>query len=52
VIKNLHDGTDYHYVKGEMFPVWLVARLIRSVWEYGDRKRMELIAEANSAPAL
>jgi hypothetical protein len=43
LIENIHRATDYRYFTGAMVPIGTVASLIRNVWEYKDRKYMNLI---------
>jgi hypothetical protein len=40
LIANIHRRTDCQYAANDMMPVWAAADLIRSVWEYMDRKYM------------
>lgn len=49
LIENIHRVTDYQYAASPhaasgLIPVWRVADLIRSVWEYMDRHETELMA--------
>jgi hypothetical protein len=46
LIDHIHAATDYAYTDSERIPVWIAADLIQSVWEYMDRRYMELQAEA------
>jgi hypothetical protein len=43
VIENIHDFTGDSYREAGLIPVAHVARLIQSVWEYMDRKRLDEI---------
>jgi hypothetical protein len=52
LISNIHDATDYAYVRNGMIPIGAVASLIQAVWEYEDRKYTELMAETASARGL
>jgi hypothetical protein len=38
LIEHIHRETDYHYATTGMMPVSVVADLIRSIWEFMDRK--------------
>jgi hypothetical protein len=50
LVATIHVATDYQYTQTGLLPVQLVAALIRSVWEYEDRKLTKLLAEQNSPP--
>ena len=43
LIEQIHAHADYQYAASGMMPVWATADLIRSVWEYMDRKYMDQI---------
>jgi hypothetical protein len=47
LIENIHRRTDHQYAFSGRMPVWAVADLIRSVWEYMDRKAMAMIEPDN-----
>jgi hypothetical protein len=49
LITHIHHASDYAYAVSGLVPVSAVADLIRSVWEYEDRKHMELLAQAANA---
>jgi hypothetical protein len=40
LIENIHQQTGHQYFRSGMMPVGAAANLIRSMWEYMDRKLM------------
>jgi hypothetical protein len=43
LVANIHIATDHQYIQTGLLPARLVAALIKSVWEYEDRKVMKLL---------
>lgn len=52
LIMNIHYATDYQYVAHDMMPVWAAADLIRSVWEYMDRRYMSEISRISEIQSI
>jgi hypothetical protein len=51
LIENIHEWTGHQYFRTGVMPVWHAARMVRSVWEYMDRKHMEEITQVQKIVA-